>query len=130
MHSKRQQDVVTMEVSVTENGVGRACWDVRPRREGGSSKGFRRSSERARDDLHNKFMKKSFVGVVVLKGKLGFETELTRFYWPSPPYGDRNWSHVRQNTRFEARVKNPRSPLLSCLTTMTDPTKPLPVAES
>jgi hypothetical protein len=48
------------QFSRTEDGVGRTGWDVRPRRQGGSSEAPRRSSERTRDDLHYKFIKGSF----------------------------------------------------------------------
>ena len=73
-----------MEVSLTENGVGGACWNVGPRREGGSRKGIRSSSERTRDYLHNKFMRESFMVSGGYEEKGGVcNTELTRLVVPA-----------------------------------------------
>lgn len=52
-----------MEVSLTENRVGRSSRDVCPRGESGCRKVSRRSREMTRDGLHNnKFMRSYFVG--------------------------------------------------------------------
>lgn len=111
-----------MEVSLTENGVGGTRWDVRPGRESGSRKVFRRSSERARDELHNKFMKGTFEGSGGDEEQAWFRNRVDPLFLAVPAFRisfaaarrrDRNWarpagSAVRQ-TRVKARVKSARS---------------------
>ena len=50
-----------MGVFRTEDGVWRTSGDVRPRRQGDSSEVPRRSSDWARNSLHNKIIKVFFV---------------------------------------------------------------------